>query len=405
MYRVLNNKVRQKKGVFNIDDIISALDNPEEAHRMLQLMKTWDLIFPHPTLAQTWLAPQYLPEQHPMENLFNIALTGLQENFIMVRAPLFHVRRMMRHLALRIGANESVEASEYWKFGMLFAVAKDQQKIRIFIKSLPQESDSTHGQLMLCVEPGKNLTDIWKEWLVRELLKSYVRHGGVRELEVGQSEILLREIAQSQHELSLSLDGNQFVSVEKLVLDADAGFSAAITKDGGRVPMKNFTALLRAVEIEPPIPSIFISYAHADNSFREALETHLEPMNRLGIAMNWSDVQIVPGQEWNEAILGQLRSADVILLLLSPDALASDYIWKTEIPEAMIRHSQGRCRIVPVLLRPCDWTEMPFAKIEMTPKHPQTNKLLAISSWTDRDEAMNTVVEAVKATLREMSVQ
>lgn len=404
MYQVLNNKVRQQNGLFQRSDIMPFLESEEESERMLQLMKTWELIIPHSNALDTWLAPQYLPQVHPMENLFTIALAGLQDNFLLFRAPLFHIRRMMRHLILKIGKHPQVQASEFWKYGMLFVVATEQEKIRIFIKTLPLESPPAQGQIMVCVEPGKTQTEPWKELLVREILNAFAPTRGQGAGSTGSSGIAMREIAQSQKNLAVSLDGRQFVQMDELIRDADAGFSAVITDKGSRVAMKHFGALLRATEIEPPTPSIFISYAHEDSELRNALGVHLEPMQRLGLAMTWSDVKINPGQEWNEAILGQLRSADIILMLVSPDSLASDYIWKTELAEALKRQEKGRCRIIPVLLRPCDWVDMPFAHLEMTPKHPETNRLLAVSTWKDIDEALDNVVQSIKKVLQEMAV-
>lgn len=404
MYQVLNNKVRHQNGLFKRSDIRQSPETEEETERILQLMKTWELILPHSNAPDTWLAPQYLPEAHPMENLFTIALAGLQDNFLLFRAPLFHIRRIMRHLVLKIGTHPQVQASEFWKYGMLFVVQTENEKIRVFIKSLPPENNPAQGQLMVCVEPGKSQTEPWKELLMRVILASSLPGNGQMKEAAGSSGIAMREIAQSQKNLDISIDGKQFVNVAKVVKDADAGYSAVITQEGARLSLKHFGALLRATEIETPIPSIFISYSHADTALRKALEVHLEPMQRLGQAMNWSDGKMTPGQEWNEVILGQLRSADIVLMLVSPDALASTYIWKTELSEALLRQQQGRCRIIPVLLKPCDWMDMPFAQLEMTPKHPETGRLLAISSWNDKDEALNIVVQSIKKALREMAV-
>lgn len=412
MYRVLNERVRLKNGRFGFGDILPALaDDTEATAQMLNLMQEWRIIFQESNNTQDWVAPQYLPDEHPMENLFTIALAGLQENFYMFRAPLFHIRRILRHLVLHFGKHEQVEAREYWKYGVLFVVrpplndtAAQNERLRIFIKSLPDEKDSALGKLMVCIEPAKKLTESWREIIFREILATF-NEALLRNMATGSvSGIPLREVAKQRDELYLSLNGQDFASIQRIVGDAEAGFSAVVSEERRRIPMPEFAALLRAVEITPPAPSLFISYSHNDTELRKAMEIHLGALKRLGKVISWSDGQLVPGQDWNEAILRNLRSADIVLMLVSPDSLDSDYIWKVEIAEAMKRQEQGKCRVIPVLLRPCDWKEMAFSKLEVSPKDPRNARPKPVSLWQDRDEAFSIVVQGIKKALRELAV-
>ena len=411
MYRVLNERVRRQQGRFNRQAIIEALGNEEAADAMIRLMEAWDIIFADNTEKQTWIAPQYLPDEHPMENLFTIALTGLQENYYLFRAPLFHIRRILRHLVLKFGRDEEVEAREFWKYGILFVVrpptgetASQAERLRVFIKSLPDETDQAQGRLMVCVEPNKKRTEKWRELIFREVLQTFIETRSYWVSAGISSGIPLREVAKQRDELQLSINGQDFATVQRIVLDAEAGFSAVVSEGRRRIPMPEFSALLRAVEITPPAPSLFVSYSHSDTAFREALEVHLGALRRLGKIISWSDGQLLPGQNWNEAILSNLRSADIVLLLVSPDSLDSDYIWKVEIAEAMERQEQGKCRVIPVLLRPCDWKDMAFAKLELLPKDPRNARPRPVSLWSDRDEAFTIVVQGIKKALRELAV-
>jgi len=412
MYRVLNERVRLKNGRFGFGDILPALANDsEETSQMLSLMQEWRIIFQESNNTQDWVAPQYLPDEHPMENLFTIALAGLQENFYMFRAPLFHIRRILRHLVLHFGKHEQVEAREYWKYGVLFVVrpplsdtSAQNERLRIFIKSLPDEKDPALGKLMVCIEPAKKLTEGWRELIFREILVTF-NEALLRNMATGSvSGIPLREVAKQRDELYLSLNGQDFASIQRIVGDAEAGFSAVLSDERRRIPMPEFAALLRAVEITPPAPSLFISYSHADTELRKAMDIHLGALRRLGKVISWSDGQLEPGKDWNEAILRNLRSADIVLLLVSPDSLDSDYIWKVEIAEAMKRQEQGKCRVIPVLLRPCDWKEMAFSKLEVSPKDPRNARPKPVSLWQDQDEAFSIVVQGIKKALKELAV-
>jgi hypothetical protein len=62
-----------------------------------------------------------------------------------------------------------------------------------------------------------------------------------------------------------------------------------------------------------------------------------------------------------------LESAEIILLLVSADFLDSDYCYDIEMAQAMARHDEGTARVIPVILRPCDWQVAPFGRLKAVP--------------------------------------
>jgi hypothetical protein len=100
--------------------------------------------------------------------------------------------------------------------------------------------------------------------------------------------------------------------------------------------------------------SVFISYSHADQKLREELEKHLSILRRLGAIATWHDRQITAGEEWRGTIDENLRSVGLVLLLVSPDFMASDYCFDVEVNCAMKRHEAGEARVVPIILRSGD---------------------------------------------------
>ena len=109
---------------------------------------------------------------------------------------------------------------------------------------------------------------------------------------------------------------------------------------------------------------VFYSYSHRDESLRDELEKHLSIPQRQGVIGNWHDRRIGGGNEWEGSIDDHLNSADVILLLISSDFLASDYCYDIEMSRAMERHEAGEARVIPVILRPVQWYGAPFGKAE-----------------------------------------
>src|SRR5438046_624453 len=105
---------------------------------------------------------------------------------------------------------------------------------------------------------------------------------------------------------------------------------------------------------------LFFSYSHRDEEYREELEKHLAMLKRQGRISAWHDRRIVAGDDIDHTIDHHLEAADIILFLVSPDFLHSDYCYDVEARRAMERHERGTCTVIPIILRPCDWHEAPF---------------------------------------------
>ncbi len=138
---------------------------------------------------------------------------------------------------------------------------------------------------------------------------------------------------------------------------------------------------------------IFFCYAHEDEALRQALEKQLRILKRQSLINVWHDRQIGAGTEWEEEIFKQLNSAQIILLLVSPDFIDSDYCYGKEMQLAMERHQRGEAQVIPVILRPVYWRGTPFGKLQALPKDaiPVVSPL-----WHNLDEAFFNVAEGLR---------
>jgi hypothetical protein len=130
---------------------------------------------------------------------------------------------------------------------------------------------------------------------------------------------------------------------------------------------------------------------------RDRLEEHLATLKRLGVIAGWHDRKIGAGREWEGEISEHLDSAHIILLLISPSFLASDYCHDVELKRAMERHDRGEARVIPVILRPVDWRGAEFGKLQALPRNG-----VAVTAWGNRDRAFADVARGIREVLAEV---
>src|SRR5437660_11111355 len=112
--------------------------------------------------------------------------------------------------------------------------------------------------------------------------------------------------------------------------------------------------LLMIAEL-PKVIKLFYCCAREDIALRNELEKHLGPLRRQGQITSWYDQNISVGKEWKREIDANLNTADIILLLISPDFMHSDYCYSIEMKRALERHENREARVIPIILRHVDW--------------------------------------------------
>jgi tetratricopeptide (TPR) repeat protein len=147
---------------------------------------------------------------------------------------------------------------------------------------------------------------------------------------------------------------------------------------------------------------VFCCYAHEDQEMLEHLKKHLMSLQRHGQITVWSDTDLNAGAEREKELHQHLESADLILLLISPDFINSDYCYSTEMRRAIERHDQGSAVVIPILLRATLWRNAPFAKLQVLPRDA---KPVRDRGWFDLDEAFNNITERISQVISELQAQ
>jgi hypothetical protein len=145
---------------------------------------------------------------------------------------------------------------------------------------------------------------------------------------------------------------------------------------------------------------VFYSYAHEDKILCVELEKHLGILKRQGQITGWHDRDISAGTEWEREIDTHLNVASIILLLVSPDFIHSEYCYSIEMRRALERHHAGEAIVIPVLIRPVDWEDAPFSKLQFLPTDRKP-----ITSWSNRDEAFLDVAKGIRKAVRKIKEQ
>ena len=140
---------------------------------------------------------------------------------------------------------------------------------------------------------------------------------------------------------------------------------------------------------------IFIAYAREDAGYCTELRKHLKPLERVKYVNICYDGQITAGEEWEKSLLQKLRNANIVLLLISADFIDSEFCYETLYPEAIKLNKAGKARVIPVIIRECDWKTTPLGKMKPLAVNgfpPAAGKKI----WPTPDYFYTSVVSSIK---------
>jgi len=140
--------------------------------------------------------------------------------------------------------------------------------------------------------------------------------------------------------------------------------------------------------------NIFISYSHRDKKYLDKLHTHLRALERQNLLISWYDRKIIAGKKWMNEIDEHLAIADMILLLVSPDFISSDYCYKREFEVALERQDATQAQIIPIIIRPVAWEDTPIGKLQALPTGGKP-----VTTWKNMDQAFLDIIEGIRLVL------
>lgn len=159
---------------------------------------------------------------------------------------------------------------------------------------------------------------------------------------------------------------------------------------------KNSSSATQGSNKSTPL-DLFISYSTDDEKFKNDLEMHLIMLKRTDVIRPWYSQEMGAGVEWKKEISDLIDGSQIILLLISPSFLKSDYLYEQELKHAMDRHKSGKARVIPIVVRTSDISDTPFENLQTLPRNHQP-----VDKWSNRDEAWNKIVQEIRGVCNDL---
>ena len=386
IYKILNAKrLEKQKGVIRLGDLPGILDRrkyPKEMHRfLLELMKKFELCFGLPGKETDYLIPELLDKQEPKEAREFDAEECL--NF------QYHYPVLPEGLLPRFVVRTHVLSDETrrWRTGVILKVEDnlalvkaDVQDKRVFINI----RGPLAGRRRLLSMIRANFDRIHAD--IRRLRPAEVVPLPGRPGATVTYEDLLAWEQSGKKKFPMIVEGEVFeADVDELLngveLEGERRRGRAAGDGRGRAAR------------------VFVSYSRKDERRLNELKTHLSPLQRLGlIEETWDDREIEAGQDWREKISDNLERADIVILLVSAEFIASDYCYEMEMGRALERHEKEQVPVIPVLVREASWKLIgPLSKLNVIPRNGRP-----VMEWGSKDSAWRHVSEQIQKVIENM---
>ncbi|QUY41747.1 COR domain-containing protein [Acaryochloris marina] len=370
IYKILNaHNLADHKGELDLSCLTQLLDSqkyPRERHGFLmELMRKFELCFPFQDRQDRYLIPDLLDKQQPpeaegfiLEDCLNfryeypILPEGLLPRFI-VRTNVLSSNPMRWHtgVILDFEGNRALVKADQQDRSVTISINGPQQGRRRLLAIIRSDFERIHSSFKSKPEEKVPIPN----------------HP---HLSLTYDDLLVME-KQGLTEVPMVINGKVIqININELLDGVDLGQPHQAAKDS-----EHSSGALK----------LFYSYSHTDETLRDQLSLRLKIFQRNGLIQSWYDRQIPAGAKWEEELDRNLEQADIILLLLSPDFIASDYCYEVELERALERAQSNKSIVISILLRPVNQKSPLLKHIFALQALPRDLK--PVTQWKDSDNA------------------
>ena len=383
VYRIINSSiVAEQGGLLRERDFDAVINDPRyQSHNsserefiypkdklcyIVRVMQEFELCFP--IGPSDFIVPQLLPANAP-----EFAPDGAVLRFVM-HFPAFLPNSIFPRLMVKL--HDFIRGNERWRTGMVL------HKASVFDALARVRWDKEDQQLLIDICGNE-----------RRRLLSFIRET-VKEIVADFTGLEFEERVPVP-------DCNGYKDYDELVEAEKARETEIFVKElKRRIPIASLLdgieeAAMRDENRQLPVKA-FVSYSHQDLAHLKSLRSHLSPLIRLQKLQLWDDRDIEAGEEWLPEILQQLEQADIVLCLVSPDFVNSDFCYLREFQAALDAHRCGEKSVVPIMLRKTDWQDLPLAAIQGAPGEWISAAADQDGAWCRVSERLRPVIEAAR---------
>ncbi len=372
----LMRRAEDHAGVLEQSDVDAVLESVNDAPMrdyLMRIMERFEIAYTRPTNQGVWLVPQALPDEQPAGvESFGLADNATRLRYSYAALPEGLVARAIVRLHAFI--EDAGETKQQWASGAILT----RESARALIRTEPQDR-----QVMVTVTGPAKARQQLAGLCQAELREIHSEIPGLNPIEETQVQGVWVPTAILEADEKKQQQSGIWIPDRGTVLVDPTEFNNAYSEKASRS------------EADWK-PSVFISYSKDDVNLRERLERELKILMNEGLlASHWHDRMIDPSDKWNDRIQSQLAEADVVILLVSTAALATDYITKYEIPQALALSESGKTVLVPVIVSDCRWTGTALRLLQVLPeKGKPLNEWKPLSKgWKNIADGLATVFE------------
>ena len=373
IYAILRAKLKGRTaGELYLSDLATILprEDPKMREYLVELMRRFELCFPLGNANDRYLVPQRLDPRQPTlssEWADGDATLRLRYEYSVLPEGVIP-RFIVRTYALS-------ENLPRWRHGVILAFEKSMALVR---------GDALRGDKVEVIVRGQGKSAQRLAAIIRENFSRI--HSDLKELNPKESveltgqEGLFMDVA--------ALTNTEVSSPRTAIPTATGDVAVDKTQELNRLTPR------RARKARPSPIRVFVSYAHFDETWKDAFVLHLDILRNEKLIREWNDRRIIAGQNWDKEIRRELEDADIVIFLVSTPFLASGYIQGVEVRLALTREKAGKAVVVPIILKDCAWKEQPWKKNQVLPKDGKP-----ITHWGRRDEAWHDVERGIRRTV------
>ncbi|WP_221392587.1 TIR domain-containing protein [Dyadobacter sp. NIV53] len=322
-----------------------------------------------------FLVPQFLPVK-PDPNVELFAQAFVHCNVRYIYSAYFHKSILMSLFAKFLrpaeGTPESagIHGHYYWRNGLVLS-KKANERIQMVFVSFIKETTACRIEI-------RTMFPFQSTGLEKQIEKE------LDELNIGWT-----------CSKELSANSEDFFPVNDLHAQVNEG-NFIFRKNKKAFTVSDFKHL---VTFSKAPKKIFISYSSKNSAFVKRLVTHLEVLKSSGIIEPWYDRMIEPGTKWDDSIKKEMNTSDVIIFLLTPEFLATEYIMKTEVPMAINQAKTSGSSLFFIEALACSWEETSIWDYQQTLDPQSIGKETIVVKKADDDTEWKKIVKLLKGVL------